>query len=56
MGYVNVTAANVTTGFQTSCTFATIGPKTIKVKVTDDDGGYDEKTHTITVKYLFDGF
>jgi Big-like domain-containing protein/PKD domain-containing protein len=46
----------VTPGFQTSCTFATIGSKTIKVKVTDDDGGYDEKSQTITVKYLFDGF
>jgi uncharacterized repeat protein (TIGR01451 family) len=55
-GYVNI-AGNVTTGFQTSCTFATIGPKTIKVKVTDDDGGVsNEMTQSITVKYLFDGF
>jgi uncharacterized repeat protein (TIGR01451 family) len=55
LGYVNI-SGNVTTGFQTSCTFATIGPKTIKVKVTDDDAGYDEKSHIMTVKYLFDGF
>jgi hypothetical protein len=54
-GWVSLGA--VAPGFQTSCTFATIGPKTIHVKVTDDDGGIsDEKTHFITVKYLFDGF
>jgi hypothetical protein len=54
-GYTSI--GTVSPGFQTSCTFATIGPKTIRVKVTDDDGGIsDEKTQLITVKYLFDGF
>ena len=56
-GYVNVNGgADVTTGFLTSCTFATVGDKTIKVKVTDDDAGYDEKSHTLTSKYNFIGF
>ena len=56
-GYVNVNGgADVATGFLTSCTFATVGTKTIKIKVTDDDAGYDEKTHTLTVKYNFIGF
>ena len=56
-GYVNVNGGtDVTPGFQTSCTFATIGVKTIKVKVTDDDGAYDEKTHVLTVRYNFIGF
>ena len=56
-GYVNVNGgANVTSGFLTACTFATVGTKTIKVKVTDDDGAFDEKTHVLTVKYNFIGF
>ena len=56
-GYVNVNSgADVLSGFLTSCTFATVGTKTIKVKVTDDDGAFDEKTHVLTVKYNFIGF
>ena len=56
-GYVNVNGgANVLSGFLTSCTFATVGTKTIKVKVTDDDGALDEKTYVLTVKYNFIGF
>jgi hypothetical protein len=46
----------VVSGFQTSCTFATIGLKTITVTVSDHDGGSGQKSHTITVKYNFVGF
>ncbi|MBA3658710.1 MAG: PxKF domain-containing protein, partial [Gemmatimonadales bacterium] len=49
-------ASSVTSPFAAACTFATVGPKTISVRVTDDDGGYDIATHSITVKYNFDGF
>jgi len=45
-----------TPSFDTGCTFATVGPKTISVRVTDDDGDSHVKTHTLTVKYNFDGF
>ena len=57
-GYTSVNGgANVSTGFETSCTFASIGPKDIKVTVTDDDGGVsDEVKHTILVTYNFSGF
>jgi hypothetical protein len=56
-GYVNVNSGNnVTTGFLTACTFATVGVKTVKVKVADDDGFYDEKSFGLTIKYNFDGF
>ncbi len=48
--------AAVTPNFQTSCTFTTVGLKTINVKVTDDDGGSAVATQAITVKYVFDGF
>jgi hypothetical protein len=48
--------APVTPNFQTSCTFTTVGVKTISVRVTDDDNGYSVATQTITVKYVFDGF
>jgi hypothetical protein len=48
--------ASATSPVTASCTFATIGPKTIQVTVTDDDGGYDVETHNILVKYNFDGF
>jgi hypothetical protein len=39
-----------------SCTFPTIGPVTIRVRVADDDGGYDVRSHDLTVKYDFAGF
>jgi uncharacterized repeat protein (TIGR01451 family) len=56
-GYVNVSSGNdVTPGFLTACTFATVGVKTVKVKVADDDGAYDEKSFGLTVKYTFIGF
>ena len=54
-GYVSL-GASAASPLTTSCTFATIGPKTIQVKVTDDDGEYDVETHNILVKYNFDGF
>ena len=53
-GYSSLGA--VTSPLTTSCTFATIGSKIIRVKVTDDDGGDDVETHEIVVKYNFDGF
>jgi PKD domain len=43
-----------------SCNFPTIGPKTIRLKVADDDAdatqGYHIVSHPILVKYDFDGF
>ena len=39
-----------------SCTFSSIGQKTIKITITDDDGGATERTHTFTVAYTFSGF
>ena len=42
--------------FDTGCTFTTVGTKLISVRVTDDDGDADVQTHTLTVKYNFDGF
>ncbi len=55
-GYSDVDSGNdVASPFQTSCTFATVGSKTIKVKVTDDDGGYDVESHVISVLYNFEG-
>jgi hypothetical protein len=42
--------------FQGSCTFTTVGSKTISVKVTDDDGDFDVETYNISVLYDFRGF
>ena len=56
-GHADVNGAgDETSPFTTSCTFATIGFKTVQVKVTDDDGGYDVESHEILVTYDFDGF
>ena len=49
-------AGNDASPFTTSCTFSSIGSKTIYVKVTDDDGGSDVETHEVLVTYNFDGF
>jgi hypothetical protein len=49
-------AVSATSPFGYSCPFNSIGQYTIRVKITDDDGGYDEESHTITVKYNFIGF
>ncbi len=54
-GFVSLGASSISP-FNSACTFATIGAKTIQVKVTDDDGGYAVQTHNILVKYNFDGF
>ena len=57
LGYADVNGAgDDASPFQASCPLPSIGSKTFKVKVTDDDGGFDEETHTITVKYNFAGF
>jgi hypothetical protein len=47
----------VASPFQTSCTFGSVGSKTIRVKVTDDDdnNNYHVKTHVISVQYNFEG-
>jgi hypothetical protein len=47
---------STTSPFGYSCTFSSIGPKTIKVKVRDDDGGYAERLFNFTVVYTFSGF
>jgi len=38
------------------CAFATVGPRTISVRVTDDDGGWTLATHDVTVVYGLEGF
>ena len=48
--------ASATSPATGSCNFPTIGSTTIRVRVADDDGGYDIKSHTLVVKYNFDGF
>jgi len=57
-GWVNVSGgSDVTPGFVTSCTFASVGVKTVKVKVRDDEGVFsDEKSFGLTVKYTCIGF
>jgi len=54
---VAITPGSPATG---SCNFPTIGPRTIRLKVADDDAdatqGYHIVSHTILVKYDFDGF
>jgi hypothetical protein len=49
-------ATSTTSPFGYSCTFSSIGSKTIRVKIADDDGGFDEKSFTFTVVYNFSGF
>jgi hypothetical protein len=48
--------ASATSPAMSSCNFPTIGPVTIRIKVADDDGGYDIRSHSLTVKYDFAGF
>ena len=48
--------AGVGSPFAADCTFDTVGPRTIGVRVTDDDGGWGVATHTITVVYGLEGF
>ena len=50
------TPAAATSPATGSCTFATIGSRVIRVKVADDDAGEHILSHTILVKYDFDGF
>jgi hypothetical protein len=46
----------VTSPLDAGCTFATVGPRTIRVRVTDDDGGSALAAWDITVVYGFTGF
>jgi hypothetical protein len=48
--------ASATSPATSSCNFPTIGPVTVRIKVADDDGGYDIRSHSLTVKYDFAGF
>jgi hypothetical protein len=45
-----------TSPFAYSCTFSSIGQKTIRIRITDDDNGSDYKSQTFTVVYTFSGF
>lgn len=54
--YANVNSGNdVTSPFQTSCTFSSVGSKTVRVKVSDDDGLYDVMSYIVGVQYGFFG-
>jgi hypothetical protein len=55
-GYGPLGAVSAGAVLDAACTFTTIGSKTIRIKVTDDDEGSDMESHTILVKYDFDGF
>ena len=46
----------VSSPLASGCTFATVGPRTISVRVTDDDGGWTLATHDVTVVYGLEGF
>jgi hypothetical protein len=57
MGYADVNGSgDDVSPVQSSCTFASIGTKTVGVKITDDDGGVAEKTQQILIAYNFSGF
>jgi hypothetical protein len=47
---------SVTSPFGAGCTFATVGARTIRVRVTDDDGGSALATQAVTVVYGLEGF
>ncbi len=42
--------------FEWTCTFGAVGPRTIRVRVTDDDGAAAVSTHALTVTYNVEGF
>lgn len=46
----------VTSPLAAGCTFATVGPRTIRVRVTDDDGGSTVAGYAVTVVYGVEGF
>lgn len=46
----------VTSPLGAGCTYATVGPRTVRVRVTDDDGGSALATHAVTVVYGLEGF
>jgi len=48
--------ATAASPFTYSCTFSSIGQKTIRIRITDDDNGSDYKSQTFTVVYTFSGF
>jgi hypothetical protein len=39
-----------------TCTFDEVGPRTVRVRVTDDDGGAAVRTHDLVVAYGVEGF
>jgi hypothetical protein len=47
---------SATSPYGYSCTFSSIGDKTIKITITDKDGGAAERTYKFTVAYTFSGF
>jgi hypothetical protein len=49
-------AAGAASPFGYSCPFSSIGQKTIRIRIQDDDRGADEEIHTLTVVYNFSGF
>jgi hypothetical protein len=42
--------------FDRGCTFGAVGPRTIRVRITDDDGAEAVRTHSLTVIYNVEGF
>ena len=48
--------APVDSPFDRTCTFGAVGPRTIRVRVTDDDGAAAVRTHALTVTYNVEGF
>jgi hypothetical protein len=46
----------VVSPFHGTCSFRSVGPRTIRVRVADDDGGAAVRTYALTVAYNVEGF